>query len=201
MPETSKFQPVFEKSGEVRKVQKGWGHELWIANNDRYCGKVLHYDRKGVVSSSHFHSDKIESFFAMGRFLFYYKDTKGFTVHATLERGDVVHIPACTPHQLEPLEDGAEIFEVSILHDDNDVIRIGPGASQGQHQESASTGFCADNKPETARELLRQILEKAKKQDVEYRLREKEKNNVIIGDSWMVHYLNELQVLLSNPQK
>lgn len=197
------FQPIFEKNSEVHKVQKGWGHELWIANNEKYCGKILHYDCKGVVSSFHAHFVKRESFLAMGRFFFRYKDQDGNTKQQILEYGDVVHVPACTPHQLEPLEDGAEIFEVSTPHDDNDVIRIEPGASQRRHSQEILNEFKQTSSlhltggMDTARELLRQILAEAKSQDAEHKLREKEKNNVITGDSWIVHYLKELQVLLS----
>ena len=30
----------------VKRVPKGWGHELWIANCEKYCGKLL-YIKKG----------------------------------------------------------------------------------------------------------------------------------------------------------
>ena len=41
---------------------KGWGREIWIANNPDYCGKVLEID-KGKRCSFHFHKLKLESFY------------------------------------------------------------------------------------------------------------------------------------------
>jgi mannose-6-phosphate isomerase-like protein (cupin superfamily) len=46
----------------VNIVPKGWGRELWIANNDLYCGKILEI-RKGKSCSLHFHKLKTESFY------------------------------------------------------------------------------------------------------------------------------------------
>ena len=45
----------------VRIVPKGWGREVWIANGDRYCGKILEI-RKGKKCSLHFNKLKDESF-------------------------------------------------------------------------------------------------------------------------------------------
>ena len=41
---------------------KGWGREVWIANNDRYCGKILEI-KQGKRCSLHFHKIKTESFY------------------------------------------------------------------------------------------------------------------------------------------
>jgi mannose-6-phosphate isomerase-like protein (cupin superfamily) len=41
---------------------KGWGREIWIANNPEYWGKVLEID-KGKRCSLHFHKLKLESFY------------------------------------------------------------------------------------------------------------------------------------------
>ena len=41
--------------------EKGWGYELWIANNDLYCGKILHFN-KGKKCSWHYHKIKQETF-------------------------------------------------------------------------------------------------------------------------------------------
>ena len=35
-------------------VEKGWGHELIWATNDKYCGKLLKFN-KGAKFSMHFH--------------------------------------------------------------------------------------------------------------------------------------------------
>ena len=43
-------------------VQKGWGHELIWATNDKYCGKLLKFN-KGARFSMHFHAEKEETWF------------------------------------------------------------------------------------------------------------------------------------------
>ena len=40
---------------------KGWGREIWIANNDLYCGKILDI-RKGKKCSLHYHKLKRNPF-------------------------------------------------------------------------------------------------------------------------------------------
>jgi hypothetical protein len=44
----------------VQIVPKGWGREIWIANGDLYCGKILEIN-KGKKCSLHFHKIKTES--------------------------------------------------------------------------------------------------------------------------------------------
>ena len=46
----------------VRIVPKGWGREVWIANGDLYCGKILEIT-KGKKLSLHYHKIKSESFY------------------------------------------------------------------------------------------------------------------------------------------
>jgi hypothetical protein len=36
-------------------VEKGWGHELIWVTNDKYCGKLLKFN-KGAKFSMHFHA-------------------------------------------------------------------------------------------------------------------------------------------------
>jgi hypothetical protein len=50
-------------------VEKGWGHELIWATNDKYCGKLLKFN-KDAKFSMHFHAEKDESWYVLdGRFL------------------------------------------------------------------------------------------------------------------------------------
>ena len=46
----------------IHVVPKGWGREVWIANNDLYCGKILEI-KKGKRCSLHFHQIKNETFY------------------------------------------------------------------------------------------------------------------------------------------
>ena len=41
---------------------KGWGHEKWIVNTDKYCGKILFFE-EGKQCSWHYHKLKDETFY------------------------------------------------------------------------------------------------------------------------------------------
>ena len=49
---------------KAKFVEKEWGHEIWMANNEKenYCGKILRINQ-GYNSSLHFHMDKHETFY------------------------------------------------------------------------------------------------------------------------------------------
>ena len=58
------------------KVDKGWGYELIWATNDKYCGKIMVFEKVGSKFSMHFHKEKDETWFVnTGRFLLNYIDT------------------------------------------------------------------------------------------------------------------------------
>ena len=109
------------------KIEKGWGHELIIYNSQKYCGKILVFN-KGYEFSMHYHILKQETWYVnKGRFIYNWIDTNNGVTHTNeLKPGDVVTQKAGVPHQLEALEDG-EIFEVSTQHFDSDSYRIWKG--------------------------------------------------------------------------
>ena len=47
-------------------VQKGWGYELIWATNNKYCGKIMVFEKIGNKFSMHFHREKDETWFASG---------------------------------------------------------------------------------------------------------------------------------------
>ena len=47
-------QYIVKKDQLKNFVEKVWGHEEWIANNDKYCGKKL-VVKKGFRCSMHHH--------------------------------------------------------------------------------------------------------------------------------------------------
>jgi quercetin dioxygenase-like cupin family protein len=68
-----KYQPTPHK-GEIHK--KAWGHELWIANHEAYCGKLLVFE-KDKKFSMHYHLIKEESWYvAEGEFEYSWIDTE-----------------------------------------------------------------------------------------------------------------------------
>ena len=43
-----------------KRVEKIWGHELWIHNDEDYCGKLLVFPKKNSHFSMHYHLKKKE---------------------------------------------------------------------------------------------------------------------------------------------
>ena len=104
---------------------KGWGREVWIANNARYCGKILEI-KKGKRCSLHFHKLKTESFYLRrGRLRIRLKDSidaetiREFDLH----EGECMDIPAGLVHQMQAIED-SELYEFSTQHFESDSYRI-----------------------------------------------------------------------------
>lgn len=110
--------------------EKAWGRELLLRNNNKYCGKILQFDKKGAKFSLHYHC-KEETWFVKGKFLLMYIDTNNADKkEILLNFGDVVHLYPLIPHQLICLENNSEIYEVSDTHYDYDSRRIEKGDSQ-----------------------------------------------------------------------
>ena len=104
---------------------KGWGREIWIANNDLYCGKILQI-RKGKKCSLHFHKLKTESFYLYsGRLIVRVKESAEASLIEEFELGpgDCMDVPPGLVHQMEAVED-AELIEFSTRHFDADSHRI-----------------------------------------------------------------------------
>ncbi len=103
---------------DVDIVEKLWGWEKWLENNEKYCCKVLHLN-KGFQCSLHYHKNKDEVFLV----------TKG---HVRLELGEEVHhlhpgayvrVKQGMEHRFAGMED-SEMIEVSTFHEDDDSYRI-----------------------------------------------------------------------------
>ena len=111
-------------------VPKGWGHEVIIINNEKYCGKILHF-KKGAKFSMHFHIKKTETWYvSSGKFTFKWINTKNADIKIEdLNPGDVITNEIGEPHQIICDEEG-DIFEVSTTHYDEDSYRVMKGDSQ-----------------------------------------------------------------------
>lgn len=114
------------------KVDKGWGYELIFATTDKYCGKIMVFEKAGSKFSMHFHKEKEETWFVnAGKFKVRWIDTKDAVLYEKqLVEGDVWHNPPLQPHQLEAIDAGSMIFEVSTTDSVEDNYRIIPGDSQ-----------------------------------------------------------------------
>lgn len=111
-------------------VEKGWGSEEVLFNNEELCGKILRF-KKGAKFSMHSHKLKREAFWVMSGKL---KVTGIRTLSARqycifLKTGDVLEVPRGAFHQIEAQEESA-LVEFSTHHDDEDSYRVLPGDSQ-----------------------------------------------------------------------
>ena len=104
---------------------KGWGYELWITNNESYCGKILVFEANKKFSW-HYHKLKDETFYInRGRFLLYFswEDDVVSASRTELNTGDIFHIPVGLRHQLLALE-SSSVTEFSTQHFEEDSYRI-----------------------------------------------------------------------------
>lgn len=127
LPSPEIHAPPSSKKMEPTIVEKGWGKEIIIANNDEYCGKILCFNA-GKRFSMHYHAKKKETWYvSKGKFILLWIDLKSGTEYSEyLNVGDVLTNERGEPHQLIALEAG-EIFEVSTPHFDDDSYRIRKG--------------------------------------------------------------------------
>ena len=104
---------------------KGWGHEIWIVNNESYCGKILHF-MEGKRCSFHYHMIKTETFYLQyGKLIVLYSEQNDIDAarEVILLPGDIFHVPIGLRHQMIALEE-SELFEFSTQHFENDSYRI-----------------------------------------------------------------------------
>ena len=105
---------------------KGWGREIWIHNDERYCGKILVLE-KGRRCSLHYHQKKHETFYIQsGRVHMRVRQQDGSETEFEMTPGDVLELAPGTAHQFTGLED-SEIMEFSTQHFEEDSYRIERG--------------------------------------------------------------------------
>lgn len=123
---------VIRRGGDLKVVQKDWGWETWIVNNDLYCGKLLTI-MPGFQCSLHFHPVKHETFHVLeGRIELdlenKMKDVRRGHRMVVMHKGDSITLPPWTPHRFRVPKGHpqATLVEFSTRHDDEDVIRLEP---------------------------------------------------------------------------
>jgi len=113
---------------DIKRVEKGWGHELWIANSAKYCGKLLYFNAD-TRCSFHYHKLKDETFYLQSGSVMVALSGYDLIEQATwrvMSPGDSLHIPIGIRHQIVALDD-SELFEFSTEHFDSDSYRIVKG--------------------------------------------------------------------------
>jgi mannose-6-phosphate isomerase-like protein (cupin superfamily) len=111
---------------------KGWGYELWIHNDEKYCGKLLHFNN-GKKCSFHYHIKKYETFYInSGSFRCKFIPINDLSNECNykdiiLSKGDFYEIPPNLVHEMEAIDGNAEIIEFSTQHFEDDSYRIRKG--------------------------------------------------------------------------
>jgi N-acetylneuraminate synthase len=110
-----------------KRVDKQWGYELWLANDEanNYCGKIL-YIEPGHSSSMHYHASKHETFYILeGELSVEVIDTETTERHLhILQEGDTFVIDRFVPHQLSATGIPVKFIEISTFHRDEDSYRV-----------------------------------------------------------------------------
>jgi len=110
----------------VNIVPKGWGQEIWIHNDDAYCGKLLEI-KQAKIASLHFHRVKQETFYCLtGQIELEIITSDGKSAKYILNPGDIFEIPPALVHRFKGLKD-SQLIEVSTKHEESDSYRIEKG--------------------------------------------------------------------------
>lgn len=133
MSEAKPIEPISFPLPEIHL--KKWGQsgevgEIWVANNPKYCLKLLKFGA-GKSMSFHMHAVKTETWYVLeGELIMNYLDLSNADQYTRiLKPGDIVHIPAGNPHRLTAVVDSV-VAEASSTHYDFDSYRIAKGDSQ-----------------------------------------------------------------------
>src|SRR5689334_3155765 len=115
---------------KFKTVDKVWGQEVWLVNNERYCAKLLHVNA-GWQCSLHMHPIKKETFIVLDGGVCL-EVAQGNTDSAPLVTKQI-QLVSGESYTLEPntfhrffsyTDQPAVILEISSTHSDDDVIRL-----------------------------------------------------------------------------
>ena len=110
-----------ERINATRKtIEKAWGSEDCIINNNKYCGKRLLLNR-GYQCSVHYHKIKEETFYVNQGIVLIQVNGE---MHL-MEPGQSLEIKPGDQHRFIGITD-AEIMEFSTHHEESDSYRIEP---------------------------------------------------------------------------
>ena len=113
---------------KFKTVDKAWGQEIWLVNNERYCAKLLHINA-GWQCSLHYHPIKKETFIVLDGGINLELGLIGNPTYGTtntyLVAGESWTLEPNTPHRFSSYTDQpAVVLEISSTHSDDDVVRL-----------------------------------------------------------------------------
>jgi quercetin dioxygenase-like cupin family protein len=106
---------------DMKYVPKRWGWELWICNNEKYCGKKL-FIKQGHHLSYHKHEVKDEVLFCESGRIIFTHNLNEEVESIEMTPGYAFHVPPGVTHQMQALED-TMLIEFSTQHLDEDSYR------------------------------------------------------------------------------
>jgi hypothetical protein len=109
-------------------IEKTWGRELVLVNNDLYCYKELVFDDE-LATSIHFHKNKKETFFVKkGKFNIeiYHPETGEAEDIYLCESSKPLTIEPLTVHRIIPIIKNSILIEISTSSEDSDSYRVKP---------------------------------------------------------------------------
>lgn len=111
------LQEYINPFNNIKMVDKIWGSEIWFANSNLYCGKILNL-KQGYRCSMHCHKEKDETFYILdGRVHMIINDEERI-----MEKGDTVKLKPNDYHSFGGILPSV-ILEVSTQHFDEDSYR------------------------------------------------------------------------------
>lgn len=111
----------FIDASQMTRVEKDWGHEIWITNGELYCGKKL-FVANSKWCSYHHHKIKDEVLYLQSGKIKMTYDDQGSPVSIVMLPGTAFRVVPGVLHQFYGLED-SEIIEFSTEHFDSDSYR------------------------------------------------------------------------------
>jgi N-acetylneuraminate synthase len=124
------MRPLMKNNHTI--VNKKWGYEIWIENNQLYCGKHLHV-LPTKYCSVHYHKNKKETFYIInGELSLQYspslnKETWDLSLAdvIVLKQGESFTIEPYVAHRFTSNTSYAcDFIEISTHHNDQDSYRI-----------------------------------------------------------------------------
>ena len=114
------------KATDHKIVSKSWGHEIWLVNNEKYCGKILSVNQ-GCSCSFHQHDIKAETFFVQSGSIRLEVGKEADPRKAeiiALNTGDTYDMEPNTWHRFTAISGSATLYEFSTTQSDEDVTRL-----------------------------------------------------------------------------
>ena len=110
---------------DEQSVQKKWGYEIWFANTDTYCGKLIAINEGRWSSEGKFHYHKIkdETFFVIeGDLILEYEECGNF-YGITLKPGQSFRVFPLVKHRFSTDSKQCKFVEASTTHMESDSYR------------------------------------------------------------------------------